>query len=181
MSTCELTLTRIDDRSPERTQAQYSFSKVATVAHEEASSAHKVVCKFFGIEEKWDKKLVKSFLLEDTDTFDRFYAYRQDYHICYAVVVEGDKNLLARPLKKCEPIQKEESLSLTIRKISNKGGFSVKVDGEFSYDEIKLGGYFDNTAVALFNSKSFKTIREYNRSFLYKRAFEKIEPEKSKL
>ncbi|HSW86205.1 MAG TPA: hypothetical protein VLG49_01755 [Rhabdochlamydiaceae bacterium] len=181
MSTCELILTRIDDRSPERTQAQYSFSREATVAHKEASSAHNVVCKFFGIEENWDQKLVQSFLHEDTDTFDRFFANRQDYPICYAVLVQGDKQILTRLLEKYEPIQKEESLSLTIRKLSNKGGFSVKVDGEFSYDEIKLGDFFDNTAVALFNSKSFKNIREYNRSFSYKRVFEKLEPEKSKL
>jgi len=84
-----------------------------------------------------------------------------------------------RDLKKQEPIPKDQTLSISIRKFS-ESGCKAKVDGEFSYDEIKLG-YLDTTAVAIFNSKSFKRVTQYSRSFAHRRAFEIIEPKLSNL
>jgi hypothetical protein len=169
--TCNLKLTQLDSRIPFPTaQQEYCFSK------ETVAKAHDVVCSYFDVEQYWDKELFRCILSDDVDSFSCFNLDRADNpHLTYGVSFEGDKSVFFGSTRSeiyVPDENKDQNISIIIRKFREDKTLSVKMDGEFSYDVLATG--MDRIVVALFNNDSFIRLREADSGSLYRRQIEKI-------
>ena len=145
--------------------SEVSFSK------QTAKKASDLVASYFGVDQEWDKKLLKCIFLDDIN-FNWFEFNRTDNpDITLGVKISGDRNVVFNesPEEFYVPVERPGKLSVTVRSVMGSN------DYELDYDQIKTERDKDYSVVALFNSNSFQSITECSTNLGFSRKLERID------
>lgn len=172
-STCNLDLYHADKRVSDTEwcdTSKVSFSK------QTAKKANDVISAYFGVDQEWDKKLLKCIFLDDPN-FNWFEFARADNdNITLGVKISGDRNVVfnENPEEFYVPAERQGKLAVTVKSVFGNN------DYELDYEKIKTERNEDYSIVALFNSNSFIRVSECSTNLGFSRTLEKIDAKEKK-
>lgn len=165
-SQCKLTLYHRDKRVSD---TEWCDSCEISLSKQTAKKANDVVASYFSVDQEWDKKLLKCIFLGDE--LDWFEFNRVDTPaITLGVQMRGDRNVVFNesPNEFYTPIENSDKIKVSVKSIFCNN------DYELDYKQISSERNEDFSIVALFNSNSFKRVKECSSYLGFVRTLEKL-------
>lgn len=163
---CTLMLYQANARTFEIETCAFSM---APFSRKSAKKANNIVCAFFNVRNKWDKKLLKCVFFDTR--FDLFEFQKNNGKTTLGVAIIRKEDFFFSPKAPYQPLE-DRKLS-----VSDKNKFGIN-KYELNCEQIRKQSDLYSIAAALLNCDSFQRVKEFNSKLSFKRTIEKLNASK---